>query len=130
MTSSSSSGIKMAVLVLTWCCGGSVRLHQFQLSHLFSVLLAHVVLLGHERVVEGGLADGAETVRVVVVVVVAAAAARRRHTARIICRFLLQLSCWWCLGGYCKRGDTIKTIREMLPFIGITPLQKNMYENM
>lgn len=90
------------LVVGTWCCGGAVRLHEFQLGHLFSVLLAHVVLLGHERVVEGGLADGAEAVRVAVaVVVVAAAAARHRHTARIICRLLFGLSCWRCLGGYC-----------------------------
>lgn len=61
---------------LTWCCGGAIRLHQFQLGHLFPMLLAHVVLLGHERVVERGLANGAETVRVVVVV-----AARCRRAA-------------------------------------------------
>ena len=76
---------------LTWRSGGAVRLHQLQLGHLFSVLLAHVVLLGHERVVEGGLADGAETVRVVVVV------ARHWHATRIVRRFLLLLHCRWCL---------------------------------
>lgn len=42
------------------------------------MLLAHVVLLGHERVVEGGLTDGTEAVRVVVVVVVVT---RCRHAA-------------------------------------------------
>lgn len=80
---------------LTGCCGGAICLHQFELGRLFSMLLAHIVLLSHERVVEGGLADGAETIRVVVVV------ARCRHTTRIICRFLLRLSCWCCLGSYC-----------------------------
>lgn len=64
------------------------------------MLLAHVVLLGHQWVVEGGLADGAEAVGVVIVVTVATT--RRRHTARFINGFLLRLSCcWWCLGGYC-----------------------------
>lgn len=69
---------------LTWCCGGAVRLHQFELGHLFSMLLAYIMLLGHDWVVEGGLADGAETVWVTVVVV-----ARHQDTARIVCRLLL-----------------------------------------
>ena len=66
------------------------------------MLLAHVVLLGHEWVVEGGLAGGAKAVWVVVVVViVVVAAARRRHGDRIICRFLLGLSRGCSLEGDC-----------------------------
>ena len=68
------------------------------------MLLAHVVLLGHEWVVEGGLADGAKAVWVavvVVVIVVVAAAARRRHSDHIFCRFLLGLNRWCSLEGDC-----------------------------
>lgn len=67
------------------------------------MLLADVVLLGHEWIVEGRLADGAETVwvSVVAVVVVVVVVARCRHSARIICRFLLRLRCWCRLGGDC-----------------------------
>ena len=52
---------------LTWRCGGSVRLHQLLLGQLLFMLLAGVVLLRHQGVVEGRLADGAEAIRVVVV---------------------------------------------------------------
>ena len=52
---------------LTWRRGGSVRLHQLLLGQLLFMLLAGVVLLRHQGVVEGRLADGAEAVGVVVV---------------------------------------------------------------
>lgn len=85
--------------VLTLSRGRAVRLHQLHLGHLFSVLLADVVLLGHERIVERRLAHGAETVGVVVVVVAAATAAAR-CAAGILCLFLSGLNGCWCLKGY------------------------------
>lgn len=79
--------------VLTWGRGRAVRLHQLHLGHLFPVLLADVVLLGHERVVERRLAHGAEAVGVPVVAVAA------RRAAGILCWFLPRLRCCWGLKG-------------------------------
>lgn len=87
--------------VLTWGRGRAVRLHQLHLCHLFSVLLADVVLLGHERIVEGRLAHGAETVGVTVVVAA-------RSAAGILCRFLPGLYGCWCLKGYWRPTITRK----------------------
>lgn len=88
---------------LTWSRGRAVRLHQLHLCHLFSVLLADVVLLGHERIVERRLAHGAETVGVIVIV-----AATARCAAGILCWFLPRLNDCWCLKGYWRPRVTRK----------------------
>lgn len=89
--------------VLTWSRGRPVRLHQLHLGHLLSVLLADVVLLGHERVVERRLAHGAEAVGVVAVFTTTAATTTAcRCAAGILCWFLPGLDCCWCLKGYWK----------------------------
>lgn len=90
--------------VLTWSRGRPVRLHQLHLGHLLSVLLADVVLLGHERVVERRLAHGAEAVGVVAVFTTTTAATTTacRCAAGILCWFLPGLDCCWCLKGYWK----------------------------
>lgn len=49
---------------ITWYGGRPESLHQFLLGQMFFVLLATVVLLSHDWVVEGSLTDGAEAVRV------------------------------------------------------------------
>lgn len=85
--------------VLTWSSGRPIRLHQLHLGHLLSVLLADVVLLGHERVVERRLAHGAETVGVVAVFTATATSACWR-AAGILCWFLPGLDSCWCLKGY------------------------------
>lgn len=61
------------VEVLTRSGGLAVELHQVLLGQVLLVLLARVVLLGHLRVVEGRLADGAEAVGVFVATVTAVA---------------------------------------------------------
>lgn len=102
--------------VLTWSRGRSVRLHQLYLCHLLSVLLADVVLLGHERVVERCLAHGAETVGVVVVVSAATAACQR--AAGILRWFLPGLYWCWCLKGCWKPTMTEKgkgNWKELMP---------------
>ena len=49
----------------TWCSGWPIGLHKLLLGQLFFMLLAFVVLLGHEGVVERGMADGTEVALVV-----------------------------------------------------------------
>lgn len=49
----------------TWCSGWPIGLHKLLLGQLFFMLLAFIVLLGHEGVVERGMADGTEVALVV-----------------------------------------------------------------
>lgn len=89
----------------TWCGWRAVRLHQFLLGNLFAMPFTHIVLLGHQWVVERCLTDGAEAVWVGSV-----AATRLHRAAGILSWHLLQCGCWCCSflrGNYSRDKQTI-----------------------